>query len=290
MNITDVIVNYRRFLKRRNYSAHTVKNYMNILRHFVLWVNVHIEEVDRQKVAEYTDHLLYRRLKPKTVNCHLACIRVFYDYLYHEEGIIKRDLATLLVGPPMFAEPTPPKFLRPEEVKKLFASFSVLTSVDIRTYAMVHLAYTLGLRPVEITRITLDDISFQKGALTLPDRKADNPITLPVPENTLKAIAAYVLKARPKSFNRHVFLSCDSPHDPISSITVAFYLSKIMKKVGLPSTAYWLRHTYAQNLLEMGRSIYEIKEMLGHQSIQSSHRYIYIHTKLMRKVLFNETL
>ena len=59
MSITDVIVNYRRFLKRRNYSPHTVKNYMNILRHFVLWVNVPIEDVDRQKVAEYTDHLLY---------------------------------------------------------------------------------------------------------------------------------------------------------------------------------------------------------------------------------------
>ena len=54
--------------------------------------------------------------------------------------------------------------------------------------------YTLGLRPIEITRITLDDISFQKGGLTLPDRKADNPITLPVPQDTLKAIAAYVLK------------------------------------------------------------------------------------------------
>jgi site-specific recombinase XerD len=60
---------------------------MNILKHFVLWVNVAVETVDHWKVAEYTDHLLGRRLKPKTINCHLACIRVFYDYLYHEEGI-----------------------------------------------------------------------------------------------------------------------------------------------------------------------------------------------------------
>ena len=60
---------------------------MNLLRHFVLWINVPIEEVDRQKIGEYTDHLLYKRLRPKTINCHLACIRVFYDYLYHEEGI-----------------------------------------------------------------------------------------------------------------------------------------------------------------------------------------------------------
>lgn len=60
---------------------------MNILRHFVLWVDVPIEKVEHWKVAEYTDCLLTKRLKPKTINCHLACIRVFYDYLYHEEGI-----------------------------------------------------------------------------------------------------------------------------------------------------------------------------------------------------------
>jgi site-specific recombinase XerD len=211
-------------------------------------------------------------------------------YLYHEKEIIRKDLATLLVGPPMFAEPTPPKFLRAEEVKRLFSSLKLSTPGDIRTYAIVHLIYTLGLRPVEITRITLDDISFQKGELTLPDRKAHNPITLPVPENTLKAIAAYVLKARAKSPDRHIFLTCNSPYRPMSSGTVTLCLSKVMKKAGLPCSGYWLRHTYAQNLLETGRSIYEIKEMLGHQSIQSSHRYIYIHTELMRKVLFNETL
>jgi site-specific recombinase XerD len=217
-------------------------------------------------------------------------LRGFLKYLYREGGIIKKDLAPLLVGSPMFAEPTPPKFLRPEEVKKLFSSLKLSTPADIRTYAIVHLSYTLGLRPVEITRITLDDISFKKGELTLPDRKAGNPITLPVPENTLKAVAAYVLKARPKSPNRHIFLSCYFPYKPMNSGTVVGYLSKIMKRAGLSSSGYWLRHTYAQNLLETGRSIYEIKEMLGHQSIQSSHRYIYIHTELMRKVLFNETL
>ena len=40
MAITDAILHYRRFLKRRNYSGHTIKNYMNTLKHFVLWVNV----------------------------------------------------------------------------------------------------------------------------------------------------------------------------------------------------------------------------------------------------------
>jgi site-specific recombinase XerD len=155
---------------------------------------------------------------------------------------------------------------------------------------MVHLLYFLGLRPVEISRITFDDISFSKAELTLRDRKADNPITLPVPENVVKAVAAYALKARPKSPDRHLFLSFHFPYRPMGANGVIYYISKAMKTAGLSSSAYWLRHTYAQNLLQMGRSIYEIKEMLGHDNIDSTKAYLHIHTELMRKVLFNETL
>jgi len=71
---------------------------------------------------------------------------------------------------------------------------------------------------------------------------------------------------------------------------VIYYISKAMKQAGLFSSAYWLRHTFAQNLLQVGRSIYEIKEMLGHQNIQSTQRYLHIHIELMRKVLFDEEL
>ena len=63
-----------------------------------------------------------------------------------------------------------------------------------------------------------------------------------------------------------------------------------MKKAGLPSSAYWLRHTYAQNLLLTGHSIYEVKEMMGHQNIQSTYPYFHIDVRLMRRVLFHEEL
>jgi site-specific recombinase XerD len=223
----------------------------------------------------------------KTYRSHL---RGFLKYLYRERGIVQRELASLLVGPPLFAQSKPPKFLRPQEVQKLFATLTLSAPADIRTYAMVYLVYTLGLRPVEISRITLDDISFQKGELTLRERKGKNPITLPIPEDTIKAIAAYALRIRPTSPCRHLFLTFHLPYRPISSATVIHYISKAMKVAGLNSSSYWLRHTYAQSLLHIGRSIYEIKEMLGHDNMQSSQRYISIHTELMRKVLFDETL
>ena len=70
--------------------------------------------------------------------------------------------------------------------------------------------------------------------------------------------------------------------------TVGYHITKAMRQAGLNGTAYWLRHTYAQNLLESGATIFEIKQMLGHDKIESTKVYLHVHIKLMRKVLFDE--
>ena len=225
-----------------------------------------------------------------TQKTYRSYLRGFLSYLHHERHIIKTDLAPLVVGVPVFAKAKPPQFLRPHEVEKLFASLKLSSAKELRTYAMVHLAYCLGLRPVEISNISLDDISFGRQELRLTHRKNNHPITLPVPEHTIKAVAAYLIGGRPDSKYRAVFLSLPPPYGPLNPWLIGRDITECMKKVGLCSTAYWLRHTYAQNLLETGRSIYEVKEMMGHQHIQSSQRYLHINAKLMRKVLFDEEL
>ncbi len=239
-----------------------------------------IEDLDaflnRYKVAENTRRL-YR-----------YCVRGFLKYLYFERGILKRDLAGLLVGPPQFAPRKLPKFLRPEQIRELLDSLTLDTAAGIRTAAMVHLALFLGLRPVEISRIRLDDIGFDNAELRIPERKTQNPITLPLPPQTLQLMELYLRQARPKSPFRELFLSQCFPYPPAPAHIVVGCISRAMKKAGLPGSAYWLRHTYAQCLLHSHCSIFEIKEMLGHQNLQSSHRYVHIHISLMRTVLFDE--
>jgi site-specific recombinase XerD len=190
----------------------------------------------------------------------------------------------------MFAKAKPPKFLRPHQIRRLFDRLPYETNCELRTYAMVHLAFFLGLRPCEISRITLDDICFSKAQLTLKNRKNNRPLQMPIPESTLKAITAYIVGARPKVEHRTLFVLLVSPYRPISRGLVGQYLTWALRDAGIDATAYWLRHTYAQNLLEAGANIFEIKEMLGHDSIESTGKYLAVHTTLMRKVLFDESL
>ena len=173
-------------------------------------------------------------------------------------------------------------------MKKLFVVLSLSSPTAIRTYAMVHLAYFLGLRPVEIHSISLDDICFTKAELTIRRRKNDNPIVLPLPPAVVKAVSAYMIGARPQSKCRTLFLSHQSPHGSLCTGAVAYYMTAAIRQAGINGTAYWLRHTYAQNLLESGATIFEIMQMLGHDKIESTKVYLHVHIKLMRKVLFDE--
>lgn len=253
-------------------------------KHGVELTGINIEHVDEFSAmfnASYakTTQRLYR-----------SYLRCFLRYLYNEKSLIRQNLADLLIGPPMFAKAKPPHFLRPGEIHRLFDRLPHSTACELRTYAQVHLAYYLGLRPIEISRITLDDISFTKGLLSLKTRKNNHPLQLPIPEDTLKAITAYIIGGRPKSHYRSLFLIFWPDPTPMSAGLTGQYLTKTLRDAGLPGTAYWLRHTFAQNMLEAGASIFEIKEMMGHDTIESTRKYLGIHKELMRRVLFNETV
>jgi len=163
---------------------------------------------------EHVDAFLASFLKGraiKTGKLYRSYLKGFLSYLYRERNIIKRDLAHLVQGAKIYGLSKPPKFLRPQEVQELFSNLQLSSPGQIRSYAMVHLAYFLGLRPKEISMIRLDDIFFSKAELTVENRKNCMPLQLPLPESVLKAIAAYIIGARSQSGYRRLFLSLLAP-------------------------------------------------------------------------------
>ena len=287
--IYEDYLNYQQ--SHRQATARFISSIKRVLVAFNQYLLSHKIDLTSLKIQQ-VDAFLAEFLAPFAAgSCRIyrAYLRGFLTYLYHERNIIKTDLASFVVGRREYTQAKPPNFLRHQQIRKLFAGLTIGSASDIKTYALVQLAYTMGLRHKEISKISLDDLSFSTQQLTVADRKGTNPIKLPMPENTVKALAAYVIAARPQSEHRRVFLTMHPPFRPMSSSGVGYHIKKAMQKAGLRSTAYWLRHTYAQNLLEAGCSIFEIKEMLGHDKIESTKLYLHVHIKLMRKVLFDET-
>jgi len=283
------LVYYQRTRQAPDRKVKQIRRVLHPFEHFlkqsgIKLVHLRIEHIDAF-LAEF-----YVGFAPGTCRLYRSHLRGFLKYLYQERAILRKDLAPLVVGAPMFAKAQPPKFLRPWEVKQLLASLDLSSPTKIRTRAMVHLAYFLGLRPQEICRISMEDITFSQAELAVTIRKNDNPLMLPLADILLKSIVAYVIGVRSKSKHRKLFLTSFAPYRPLSLSYVSRCISDCVKAVNPCASPYWLRHTYAQNLLEAGASIFDIKNMLGHDSIEATRKYLQVHIKLMRKVILDEEI
>lgn len=293
--IFEQYLDYYRTQVRRMHSVYCMRKILSDLNLYLQKSNIALSKIS---IGQVDDFLAFynKSYAPATCRVNRSYLREFLKYFYRN-GYIKKNLAPLVKSPPEFALSKPPKFLRAKEVQKLFSSLDLSVSKDLRTYATMHLVYYLGLRPREVSLITLDDISFRQKEIFIRSRKNYSPAHLPLPDDTIKAITAYIVGGRPKSKHRTLFLQLVPPYNPVNiKNDITYHIRDCMRKNNISATTYWLRHSYAQNLLESGASIYEIKEMMGHnlkvtrKSIDSTRRYLSIHINLMREIILDETL
>ncbi|MBW1812920.1 MAG: tyrosine-type recombinase/integrase [Deltaproteobacteria bacterium] len=267
MAIIDSILHYRRFMKRRNYSAHTVKNYMSTLKHFVLWVDVPVEQVTPKKVLAYIDHLLDKRLSPKTINCCLDSIRGFYNYLDQEEHVqisnpVKRGY-TLRLSRPL------PRYLKDEQVQVLFDFIK-----SPRDRAMFMLMLRCGLRVDEVVNLTLSALDLKRCQLFVLNGKGSKDRVVYISKDAGTALVRY-LKVRPSSRAKKIFLvekgTCKGK--PISVRGVQKRIEYYSEKTGLKVSCHQLRHTMATQLLNADADLVTIQDLLGHSRIKTTQRY-----------------
>jgi len=267
MAITDAVVQYRRFLKRRNCSRNTIKNYMHTLRQFILWVDIPIEHVRGKKILGYIDHLRTRRLHPKTINCHLDSIRGFYNYLIDEEELridnpVKRNYNLRLPRPL-------PRYLRDEDVPRLFANIK-----NMRDRAIFMLMLRCGLRLEEVATLTLRAIDLHRAQLFIYDGKGGKDRIVYLSDDALEALSRY-LKKRPSSRTRKVFLveKGDYQGKPLSMRGIQKRMEYYAGKASLKVSCHQLRHTMATQLLNADADLVIIQDLLGHNQIRTTQRY-----------------
>jgi len=267
MDLTNSIVNYRRYLKRRNYSPHTVKNYLNLLKGFVVWVDVPIEEVTKKKVAAYIDYLLAKGLAPKTINCHLISIRGFYDYLDYEEDI---ELTNPVKRGALLRLPRPlPRHLKDHEVGRLF---EVIEST--RDRAMFSLMLRCGLRVEEVAELSLADINVRRARISIENGKGAKGRVVYVSRDAYKALVAY-LKVRPSSRAKRIFVVEKGAYrgKPLSVRGIQKRMEYYARKAGFKVSCHQLRHTMATQLLNADAELVTIQDLLGHSLITTTQRY-----------------
>jgi site-specific recombinase XerD len=279
--MTDVIMNWRRFLKRRNCAPNTVKNYLNIIKHFVIWVDVPVEEVTHATVSRYIDYLMKKRLAPKTINCHLDGIRQFYHYLREEEDFaitnpIRKNHSQKLSRPL-------PRHLKDEQTRVLF---EVVT--EPRDRAMFMLMLRCGLRVEEVANLTIGSIDVNRRTILVEDGKGAKDRVVYMSNDALQALVDY-LRVRPTPRMRKIFLVkkgfCTG--QPISIRGIQKRMEYYAHKAKLKVSCHHLRHTMATQMLNADADLSTIQDLLGHSSVKTTQRYCRISNLKVQRDYFN---
>ena len=268
MAMTDAIVRYRRFLKRRNVSPHTVKNYLSSLKHFVVWIDVRLEEVTHRKIMAYVDHLLGKRLRPKTINCYLNSICQFYHYLSEEEGIPMVDpvrKASIMKLPRSL-----PRHLKEEQLGLFFKEVK-----GYRDQALFTLMLRCGLRVEEVAHLSLGNIDMKRRTLLIQDAKGAKDRMVYLSQDALRALVEYLRVRRPGPKVKKAFLVEKGPltGQPLSIRGIQKRMEYYARRAHLSISCHHLRHTMATQMLNADADLSTIQDLLGHNSIRTTQRY-----------------
>lgn len=180
-----------------------------------------------------------------------------------------------------------PRLLNDAQVAALLASFDRSTPVGLRGYATTMCLARLGLRACEVSALTLDDIDWRAGTITVPATKTKRADVLPLPEPVARAILAYLRRGRPEASTRQIFVRHATPSGATGPGIVRAAVRLAGARVGLAETLASpnvLRHTVATRLLRSGATMKEVADVLRHRSIDTAAIYAKVDIDALRKV------
>jgi site-specific recombinase XerD len=262
---TTELMRYRRALKRKNCSVHTVKSYVNIMDQFIRWLQVPLFEVTPKVIGIYVDHLLRKHRTPKTITCHLQTIRLFFDYFMNEEG---RKMVNPVTRISLRLPKPLPRHLKDDQVKELFTFIT-----DPRDRAMFMLMLRSGLRVEEVAHLTVDAVEYPRRQIYVRNGKGGKDRVVYLSEDARLALLTYLKRRTSKV--KGLFLVQKGPMKgkPISVRGIQKRIEYYAQKNNVDVSCHRLRHTMATQLLNADADLATIQDLLGHSQITTTQRY-----------------
>ena len=256
-------------LARRNYSPRTVEAYLAGLVRFVRFTRRSPDQASPDDLRAFQLHLIERQVSWSQFNQISCALRFFYAHVLGRADFVPHV--------PFARRPQKlPVILSPDEVRRLLAAAALP-----RHRLMLRLAYGCGLRLGEVLRLRVADLDGGRATLWVRGGKGGKDRGLPLPAGLLDELRAYWRVQRPPDYlfpNRH--------GQPLHAATLQRAFGQALTASGLtkPATVHTLRHCYATHLLEAGTDLPTLQRLLGHNSVQTTMRYLHLRSERLRQV------
>ncbi len=277
--IDNVLQEFQQYLTtQRNLSPITIKTYLGSVECFLKHCYTSKSlKLDTLSVPEISDFMLQQARHYTAAHTQLIAsgLRNFFRFLL-QQGVTKTNFAQCVLAPARRQLSTLPKFMKADDVELLLKSIDQETAAGCRNFAILQLLARLGLRAGEVASLTLDDINWNEGLITVGG-KGGHLDQLPLPHEVGQALANYLHNVRPNCSTRHAFVRHRAPLRGFSSgAAVGTIVRRALDKADLHPAikgAHLLRHSLATSLLRGGASLTEIGELLRHRNLFTTQIY-----------------
>lgn len=148
-----------------------------------------------------------------------------------------------------------------------------MTAKDLRFFCVFSILYSAGLRISELLNLKPGDISESRFMIRVRQGKGRKDRYTLLSKPLMKKLAEYNRLYRPK-----VWFFERRPGEPSTESIISKRLKAAALEAGITKRIYphLLRHSFATHLLEQGTDIKIVKELMGHNNIKTTERYVHI--------------
>lgn len=287
MIIEQHVERYLQYLQVvKNASDHTVRNYGNDLKAFLIFLDTKkaLSDVTKGVLREFLSGLSEQKLARRSIVRRLSAIRSFFSYLQKEQ-LIQVNPMSEIESPKL--ERKIPISLTYEQVQNLFSQPDTSDFMGLRDRSILELFYSSGLRVSELVALSRVDFDFEKLEMRLQG-KGRKVRVVPITKNAADWVQRYIAHPNHKSKTDAIFLNRFSGRLTTRSVDRLF--EKYLKASGLAAhiTPHIIRHTIATHWLENGMDLKTIQLILGHNSLATTTIYTHVSTTLKKKA-YNES-
>lgn len=267
-NIPDCYRVYMVAKKIEGMSPESMKTYNFYLTDFFEHINRPFEQVTTNDIRIYLYETQKRTgISNRTLDGKRLVINTFMDWCWKEGYIPNNPCASIK---PIKFEEKPREPLSNMELEIVRDACE-----NYRDKAMIELFYSTGCRLSEMVNLKISDIDFTSKEVHLFGKGSKHRTSY------LNAKAEYMLKKyfeleRPKdSISDSVFVIFRKPYNEMHKGSIYARVKAIQKRSGIERSLFphLLRHTMATDALNRGMNVAEVKEILGHEKLDTTMIY-----------------
>lgn len=267
-------------LHERNRSLLTVQRYEKSLRDFQTYFqglneDISWSTVDADVIRGWLESLMDKGNKATSVNADLSALRTFFRFALARK-LVDCDPAHQVIGPKK--QKPLPQFVKEKELDRLFDEEQWSDDYnDVRARTILLILYETGIRRSELVGLDDKDVDFETHLLKVTGKR-DKQRLVPFGEELQEALQKY-MKVRNKEMERKTTaLFLNRKGERITAGQVYLLVREQLGKVTSMKkrSPHVLRHSFATTLLSHDAGLESVKQLLGHESIETTE--IYTHT------------